>query len=204
MTKRTFIWDFDGTLVESYQAIHEVLVLLYETYGLEFDQDWVMDFIIKESVGSLLRQLAAENNLDFQDLLAFFNREQEARDHMINIMPYALETLEWTKEKGIRNIIYTHKGDTTGQVLERLGIAPYFEEVITSANGFKRKPDPEAVDYLIEKYDLDPSETYYIGDRRIDVEVAQAAGILSINLGQVDSEINRKIEDLSEITSIFA
>ncbi|MBM7636580.1 HAD-IA family hydrolase [Streptococcus saliviloxodontae] len=204
MTKRTFIWDFDGTLVESYQVIHEVLVLLYDMYGLEFDQDWVMDFIIRESVGSLLRQLALEENLDFQELLQFFNREQEARDDLINLMPYAKETLDWTKEKGIRNLIYTHKGSTTEQVLERLGVASYFEEVVTSANGFKRKPDPEAVNYLIEKYNLDKQDTYYIGDRRIDVEVAQAAGIFSINLGQADTETNRKIEDLSEVMSIFA
>lgn len=49
-----FIWDFDGTLVESSQAIREVLALLYQTYHLPFDEDWVMTFIIQESIGVLL------------------------------------------------------------------------------------------------------------------------------------------------------
>ncbi|MGT2802450.1 HAD-IA family hydrolase [Streptococcus henryi] len=203
MHKITFIWDFDGTLVESYDAIREVLVLLYEAYQIELDEDFVFDFIIKESVGALLRRLAAEHNLPFEELLRFFNREQEARDHMINLMPHAKEALQFTKEKGIQLFIYTHKGATTGAVLARLGIDQYFTEVITSANGFIRKPHPQGVDYLIEKYDLDKEQTYYIGDRRLDVEVAENSGIQSINLGQPESKINQKIENLSQIIDIF-
>lgn len=203
MHKITFIWDFDGTLVESYDAIREVLVLLYEAYQIELDEDFVFDFIIKESVGALLRRLAAEHDLSFEELLRFFNREQEARDHMINLMPHAKEALQFTKEKGIQHFIYTHKGATTGAVLARLGIDQYFTEVITSANGFIRKPHPQGVDYLIEKYDLDKEQTYYIGDRRLDVEVAENSGIQSINLGQPESKINQKIENLSQIIDIF-
>ena len=52
---------------------------------------------------------------------------------------------------------------------------------------------------LLEKYHLDKSDTYYVGDRRIDVEAAENAGIKSINLGQPNSKINQKIADLSDI-----
>ncbi len=204
MIQTTFIWDFDGTLVESYEAIRQVLVLLYKTYDLPLDEDFVFDFIIKESVGSLLRRLAAEHDLPFEELLRFFNREQEAHDDMINLMPYAKEALQLTKEKGVQHFIYTHKGATTGAVLARLGIDQFFTEVITSANGFARKPHPEGVDYLVTKYGLDKLQTYYIGDRRLDVEVAENAGIQSINLHQPDSAINRKIDDLSDLVDLLA
>ncbi|MBF7093947.1 HAD-IA family hydrolase [Streptococcus sp. HF-1907] len=204
MIQTTFIWDFDGTLVESYEAIRQVLVLLYKTYDLPLDEDFVFDFIIKESVGSLLRRLAAEHDLPFEELLRFFNREQEARDDMINLMPYAKEALQLTKEKGVQHFIYTHKGATTGAVLARLGIDHFFTEVITSANGFARKPHPEGVDYLVTKYGLDKLQTYYIGDRRLDVEVAENAGIQSLNLHQPDSAINRKIDDLSDLVDLLS
>ena len=42
----SFIWDFDGTLVESYDAIRQVLILLYDTYEWPMDEDFVFDFII--------------------------------------------------------------------------------------------------------------------------------------------------------------
>ncbi|WP_231494210.1 HAD hydrolase-like protein [Streptococcus pyogenes] len=172
-----FIWDFDGTLVESSQAIREVLALLYQTYHLPFDEDWVMTFIIQESIGVLLQQLAREEELSFEELLTFFNQEQEARDHMINAMPGAKEVLEKTAQKGVKHYILTHKGATTHPVLERLGMASYFEEVVTAANGFKRKPDPEALTYLINKYQMDKKRTYYIGALTMALSIVQPSPI---------------------------
>lgn len=203
MTQINFIWDFDGTLVESYEAIEEVLGLLHATYHLPFDRDYAMAYVIETSVGQLLRDLSAQYQIAFPELLAFFNREQEARDHMITLMPGAKAVLEATHEAGIQHFIYTHKGATTGAVLENLGIDRYFTEVITSANGFERKPHPEGVDYLLNKYHLDKDQTYYIGDRSLDVKVAENAGIKSINLHQEASAFNQKIEQLSDLLDLF-
>lgn len=199
----TLIWDFDGTLVDSYEAIGEALKVTYAHYDLVFDEEWVMDFIIKESVKALLFQVAKEQELDFAELSAFFKKEQEARDHMIKPMPHLAEVLKQTQLGGVSHFVYTHKGITANDVLERLGVHQYFTEVVTSANGFARKPEPEAIDYLLEKYHLDKAETYYVGDRRIDVEAAENAGIKSINLGQPDSKKNQKIANLSELITLF-
>lgn len=199
----TFIWDFDGTLVDFYEAIGQALQVTYAHYGLAFDEQWIMDFIIKESVKALLYQVAKEQELDFAELLAFFKKEQEARDYLIKPMPHLIEVLAATKQKGVTHFVYTHKGITANDVLERLGVRQYFTEVVTSANGFARKPEPEAINYLLEKYDLDKTSTYYVGDRRLDVESAENAGIKSINLGQPSSKINQHIADLSDIVPLF-
>ena len=200
----TLIWDFDGTLVNSYEAIGQALQTTYAHYGLDFDEQWIMDFIIKESVKALLYQVAKEHQLDFTELSAFFKKEQEARDYLINPMPHLTEVLAATKQKGVTHFVYTHKGITANDVLERLGVRQYFTEVVTSANGFARKPEPEAINYLLDKYDLDKTSTYYVGDRRLDVEAAENTGIKSINLGQPSSEINQYITDLSEIVALFS
>ena len=162
-----------------------------------------MDFIIKESVKALLYQVAKEQELDFAELSAFFKKEQAARDYLIKPMPHLTEVLAATKQKGVTHFVYTHKGITANDVLERLGVRQYFTEVVTSANGFARKPEPEAINYLLEKYDLDKTSTYYVGDRRLDVEAAENAGIKSINLGQPSSKINQHIADLSDIVALF-
>ena len=56
----------------------------------------------------------------------------------------------------------------------------YFREILTSQSGFARKPDPEGLRYLIEKYGLDPACTFYVGDRRLDMDCAVNAGITGI------------------------
>lgn len=163
-----------------------------------------MDTIIQESIGQLLKRLAEAHQLDFSELLAFFTREQEARDHLIALMPTAKETLALTSQQGVKHFIVTHKGKTTQAVLQRLGIADYFTEVITAACGFKRKPNPEALLFLIDKYQMAKAKTYYIGDRPLDLAAARAAGISSINLLLPDSDDNHHISQLSDIAELFS
>ena len=66
-------------------------------------------------------------------------------------------------------------------ILRDLGLESYFTEILTSQSGFARKPSPEATNYLLDKYRLNPDNTYYIGDRTLDVEFAQNSGIQSLN-----------------------
>lgn len=203
MRQTTFIWDLDGTLIDSYDGIFQALEVVYQKYELFFDKDWVTSYAIEQSIGDLLVKLSQEHAIDLAELRTFFTEEQRKRDDMIKLMPGAKAVLKETYEKGIQHFIYTHKGSSTKAVLKDLGIATYFTEVITSADGFKRKPDPEGVDYLIEKYQLDKSQTYYIGDRLLDMEVAKNSGIHSINLRVATSAGNTKIEHLTDIISLL-
>jgi len=72
-----------------------------------------------------------------------------------------------------------------------------------SQSGFERKPHPEAANYLLDKYQLDPESTYYIGDRTLDVEFAQNSGIQSINFLESSFEGNHRIQELADIPHIF-
>jgi HAD superfamily hydrolase (TIGR01549 family) len=118
-------------------------------------------------------------------------------------MPYAKETLAKLKELGYQNIIYTHKGRSTIEILKKIEIASYFYDVITKENGFKRKPDPEGILYILNKYNIEKEEAIYIGDRPLDLLCAKNAGIKSILYSPKDSPIDfehpHKIRDLKEI-----
>ncbi|MFX3708029.1 HAD hydrolase-like protein, partial [Streptococcus suis] len=68
-----------------------------------------------------------------------------------------------------------------------------FTDIWTSESGLARKPSPEALLFLIEKYGLDKESTYSIGDRLLDVETSINAGIGCINLQINGVEQNWKI-----------
>ena len=61
-----------------------------------------------------------------------------------------------------------------------MGLDRFFQEVVSSLNGFPRKPDPSALLYLLEKHRLDKSRVYYVGDRTLDVGCAANAGVQSV------------------------
>lgn len=195
----TFIWDLDGTLLDSYQAILAGIEETYAQFDIPFDREEIHAFILTYSVKDLLARDAQKYGKDLAQLNQARANSLREKNTDIQLMEGAREVLEWTVQEGIQNFIYTHKSDNAFQVLEDLGVDHYFTEILTSDSGFARKPAPEALLYLIEKYDLDKSTTYYVGDRLLDVETALAAGIGSINL-QIDGvEGNIKIESLLQI-----
>lgn len=199
----TFIWDLDGTLLDSYEAILAGIQETYEQYKLPYDREEVKQFILRYSVKDLLVRDADKYGLDSDELNRVRATSLKEKNTQIPLMAGAREILAWTAEKGIQNFVYTHKSDNAFQVLEDLGVRHHFTEILTSDSGFARKPSPEALLFLIEKYGLDKENTYYIGDRMLDVETAVNAGIHSINL-QIDGvEQNWKIEHLVDIKKKF-
>ena len=200
----TFIWDLDGTLLDSYEAILAGIQETYEQFDIPFDREEVRDFILRYSVKDLLVRDADQHGLDSEELNRLRATSLKEKNTQIPLMDGAREILAWTAEQGIQNFVYTHKSDNAFQVLADLGIAQHFTEILTSDSGFARKPSPEALLYLIDKYQLDKANTYYVGDRLLDVETAIHAGISSINL-QIDGlEQNQKISHLLEIKNLFA
>lgn len=201
--KSTFIWDLDGTLLDSYEAILAGIQETYEQYKLPFDREEVKQFILRYSVKDLLVRDADKYDLDSDELNRVRATSLKEKNAQIPLMTGAVEILNWTAEQGIQNFVYTHKSDNAFQVLEDLGVRDHFTEILTSDSGFSRKPSPEALLFLIDKYGLDRENTYYIGDRLLDVETAVNAGIHSINL-QIDGvEQNWKIVSLLDIKQIL-
>ena len=200
----TFIWDLDGTLLDSYEAILAGIQETYEQFDIPYDREEVRDFILRYSVKDLLVRDADQHGLDSEELNRLRASSLKEKNTQIPLMDGAREILAWTAEQGIQNFVYTHKSDNAFQVLTDLGIIQHFTEILTSDSGFARKPSPEALLYLIDKYQLDKATTYYIGDRLLDAETAIHAGISSINL-QIDGlDQNQKINHLLEIKNLFA
>ena len=203
MQKIAFIWDLDGTLLDSYEAI---LLGIEETFGqfsIPYDKEKVREFILKFSVQDLLEKVAEKRKLDVEVLNQVRAQNLAEKNAQVVLMPGAREVLDWADETGIQHFVYTHKGDNALTILRDLGLESYFTEILTSQSGFARKPSSEAATYLLGKYQLDSEKTYYIGDRTLDVEFAQNSGIQSINFLESSYEGNHRIQELADITYIF-
>jgi len=203
MQKTAFIWDLDGTLLDSYEAILSGIEETFGQFSIPYDKEKVREFILKFSVQDLLVQVAEERKLDAEVLNQVRAQSLAEKNAQVVLMPCAREVLNWADQVGIRNFVYTHKGDNAFTILKDLGLESYFTEILTSQSGFERKPSPEAATYLLDKYQLDPEKTYYIGDRTLDVEFAKNSGIQSINFLESSFEGNHMIRALADIPHIF-
>ena len=203
MQETAFIWDLDGTLLDSYEAILAGIEETYRQFSLPYNKKEVRAFILKYSVQNLLEQVAKERGLDVGLLNQVRAQSLAEKNAQVILMPGAREDLAWADKQGIQQFVYTHKGDNAFTILRDLGLDSYFTEILTSQSGFARKPNPEATTYLINKYHLNPEHTYYIGDRTLDIEFAQNSGIQSINFLESSAVCNRQISHLEEISSLI-
>lgn len=207
--KPAFIWDLDGTLLDSYEIIINSLYQIYKEKGFEIDKREIYKDAINESVSYFIKRMETTLGVPFQDLKDRYTNITHEQVLSIKAMKRAKEILEYLNSVGVRNYVYTHRGTTTEVVLSNIGLISYFDDIVTSLDNFKRKPDPEGLNYLIDKYHLDKNHTYYVGDRKLDIECANNAHIKSVMFiqpgspGQPTGKEDYVIRDLLEIKDII-
>ena len=205
--RKAVIWDLDGTLFDSYAVIVESICQTFAEYGISCSREDIHHHAICFSISSLFAEHARQKKMDVGLLNQRYSQISSGMYTDIKIMKHGREVLETLAARDVENYVFTHRGKTTIPVLEHLGLKPFFREVITSQHGFARKPDPEGLLYLMDKLGLEPMHTYYVGDRKLDMECARNAGIPGI-LFMPDGSFNvsgaetHTVKDLLEILEI--
>ena len=207
--KKAFIWDLDGTLLDSYGVIVDSLYQIYKEKGFEIDKQEIYFDVINESVSYFIMKMEKRFGVPFDNLKDRYLIISHNAKNNIKAMKHAKEILEFIKNKGIPNYVFTHRGVTTEAVLKNIGLYEYFDEIVTSLSGFARKPDPEGINYFVNKYHLDKEQTYYIGDRPMDIKCANNAHIKSImflpdnSVAQLSKQETYVVKDLLQIKDII-
>lgn len=178
--RENYIWDLDGTLLDSYGMIVSSLVSAFSDHGFRANPADVLEDVKLTCVTHYIDSHIAESDGDREGLLADMRRYTEKHLDLVTLIPGAKDALERLKADGAAHFVYTHRGETAKPLLRRLGIIDLFEDVVTGESGLRPKPAPDGVLWLVHRYSLDRDHTYYVGDRTLDAECAVNAGVRSI------------------------
>jgi 2-phosphoglycolate phosphatase len=174
---RGIIFDFDGTLIDSYEPITESLNQVREAFGkppLALGE-------VKGMVGHGLEHLieAAIGADKVADGVRIF-RERYATicESRTTILPQVRETLEELDRRTYQMAIATNKPSYFARdILKALDVEHLFVEVLGPNDVERPKPDPEMLEIIMSRLGLGSDETLYVGDMPLDIEVARNAGV---------------------------
>jgi len=171
----TWLFDFDGTLVDSVELILDSLRHATRTVLGRVVPDDVLRARVGRPLAEHMRELDAERA---DDLVAVY-REHNMRRHADLLRPYpgVAEMLAGLRGRRARVGIVTSKmrpAVDAGMALVPLG---EFDAIVTCEDTDRHKPDPAPVLRGLELLGAEPETTVYVGDSPYDVRAGRAAGV---------------------------
>jgi HAD superfamily hydrolase (TIGR01549 family) len=199
MNYENYIWDLGGTLLNNYESSsHAFAAALWQEEEKVVLHDDVYA-ALKVSTAHAVEQYAGHIP---QFLSTYKKLEAELLEKPI-LFEGAEPLLKNIKHQGCKNFMISHRDKQVLDILRAAHIDQYFTEVVTADNGFPRKPAPDSINYLLQKYNLNPQKTVMIGDRPLDIEAGRAAGVHTIFFDSHQEYPNatqniKKLSDLME------
>ncbi len=205
MNYKHLIYDFDGTLSDTYPCFTEAVMQTLKDFGLSDTYESVYAKL-KVSVGYTMR--CYDFGKDSAEVRKHFHKiHDELAPKIQKPYPEAEEILRYTMAQGHKNYLFTHSGKIVKKLLEQWGIADCFVDIIDATMKFKTKPAPDALNYLCEKHGLDPKDCIMIGDRDIDTDCGRNAGMKGCLFDPEhyydSADVDYRIENLLELKNII-
>ncbi len=183
VTAKVLLLDLDGTMLDTAGDITTAVNRMRAAFGFgPLDLPVVRNFIgrgianlVSQSMKSSVGELGATAS---KVAIAQFEKQYETcLADVSHAFPGVLEGLELFREKGFRLGCVTNKAERfTLPLLEKTGLAPYFELVLSGDSLAEKKPHPLPLQHAANHFGVKIEEMVLIGDSMHDAAAARAAG----------------------------
>jgi len=193
-----FIFDLDGTILDSKGDIKHCLELTFSDFGLPFNEELLVVGPPMENILKILLPDAEE--ILYTQIAKKYRAYYNCSDLKYTVLyPNVLDFIKHLFKEDKKLFIATNKPrSSTEKVLDKFGLSHYFTAILTPdfSPPMSKK---EMVKYIIDEYNLNPTETIMLGDTASDVEAGQTGGIdTAVHLSGYSGK-----DDLSKVGASF-
>lgn len=177
MTFRAAVFDLDGTLLDSYEGIHDALSDVLAHFGRPPVTVEQTRRLVGHGLEALIAKVLPEELRP--DAVSHFRfRYRVNAPKLTKLMPGAELVVTELWRRGIRLAVASNKPAVfSRQLLAGFGLAELFTFVGGPDMEFPEKPDPAMVLAALRAMRASPDETLYVGDMTVDIATARAAGL---------------------------
>ena len=200
------IWDFDGTLFNTYPAMCRDLQAVMEGLGVHASlEDLLPRFTTsRETVLAWCGEQAGMTAQEVDQIYRAWVTEHGQPEAYP--FPHVRSILERFQAAGGRNFVFTHRSGSVHDYLAGADLTKYFTDVVSAGTTYARKPAPAGNLHIIETHGLDKDRTLAVGDREVDVLEAKNAGIHACLFSPEhrETEADHRIRDFTELDDLLA
>ncbi len=175
------LFDLDGTLVDTLEAITKITNCAMEELGLKQYSLIEGRYLIGNGVPGIVEKVFEmekydENKISKQKMLEIIRKYYNIYfNYNVKLYDGIDKLLNFLKENNIKFGIVTNKDqDLANETVKENFLNWNFLEIIgTDDTKHPRKPDPYGVNYFSEKYNIEKNRILFVGDMMVDVKTAQ-------------------------------
>jgi phosphoglycolate phosphatase len=182
--KKVILFDLDGTLIDSTDAILKCFYHSFKILNFEFNGN---DDDIKNEIGyplDIMYENLGVNKLKVWDFVDVY--KEEYRKISISetfLLPDAIEAVKLASSFARLGIVTTKTTQYTIPLLENMDIMKYFETIIGRQEVTNPKPHPEPILKALSNMNLLPNKNIFmVGDTKLDLIAGNEAGISTIGV----------------------
>ena len=209
-------FDAGGTLIEPWPSVGEVYAFVAREFGIDcsaarlnaqFANAWTTRTGFKYSRDEW-HDVVRHSFLGVSDVSReLFDAiyERFARADAWLIYDDVIPTLQNLEQLGLKLAVISNWDDRLIPLLEKLGLATYFDEIIVSAVHGAHKPDVSIFQHAAERLSVPIDCLLHIGDSsHEDVDGATSAGAPALRIRRSGKENDRDIQSLIEVETVIS
>jgi len=197
--QKTILFDLDGTIIDSTEAILESFKKSYEHFGETPPKTEDILPQIGHPLFDMFVNLGVKEEVK-EYVLVYKSIYSTIHTKKTKLLPKAKEAVELAhSSKAKLGVVTTKTGKYSIELLEFFALMQYFSVLIGSEDVKKHKPDSEPIYEALKRLNVTPSNrVYMIGDTCMDMIAAKRAGVVGIG---VEFKYT-PLEELQKCTSV--
>jgi len=177
MNNPYLIFDFDGTLVDSFSTVIEKFNLMADKFSFrkveESEVASLRDFSSKELIRFLQIPLYKIPSVIFEA-----RRQMRASMQILSSFDGLPEALQLFHDKGFTlGVLTSNSSENVTEWLRRNNMEHLFHFIHVESSYFGKK---QVLLKILKSYGIDKSQAYYVGDETRDIEAAKKCGVASV------------------------